>query len=119
MSVQTDSSVEIVNLVRSRGDTSPIEFKLFSDVRKTEVIDITGDTFVLSVSEEEAPVTATYVFQSTGTLATPFTGEVAFPITVGNADRIGELFYEVRRTSGGTVKTIIKGLMTFEQNITK
>jgi hypothetical protein len=119
MAVPLVKSVKLANLDRSRGDSVPIEFILYEDRGLTEAIDLTGDTFLLSVSSEEYPTTASYEFQSIGAVATPFSGLVSFPVSESNADRTGDYYYDVQRITGGLKRTIIKGIITFNQDITK
>ena len=116
--IQQKNRVKIVNLLRSRGDTDPIKWRLRDPVTK-KPIDITGDSFTLSVSEEEFPLGTDYVFQSTGTVTDGFGGALSFPVTLAASDEIGGKFYDVQRTYGGVVKTIIRGKIEFEQDITK
>lgn len=114
---QQQQKVKIINLVRSRGDTDDIKFRMTD--KKKNGLDITSNTFILSVSNEESPTGSTYVFQSTGALDDAFDGKFSFPITGGDEDNVGIFYYDVQRTYGGVVKTIIKGKLEFEQDITK
>jgi len=112
------SKVKIINLLRSRGDTDPINFKL-SNKKTKKPIDITSDSFTLSVSDEEFPIDANYLFQSTGAILDGFKGSVSFPVIEAVANELGGKYYDVQRTYGGVIKTIIRGQIQFEQDITK
>ena len=112
------NKVKVINLLRSRGDTDPINFRL--SVKKTKkAIDVTNDSFILSVSEEASPTGTDYVFQSTGTITEGFDGRISFPVPLASADNLDGKYYDVQRTYNTYVKTIIKGIIEFEQDITK
>lgn len=115
---QIDQKPIVINLERSRGDTFPIPFRLTN--KKTKVgIDVTGDTYKLSVSAEEFPTGNTYVLQSIGEITDVFEGKIQFPIDATAADNLGDFFYDVERTYDGVTKTLIKGTIAFIQDITK
>jgi hypothetical protein len=116
--VTQPNKVKIINLLRSRGDTDPIKFRL-SNKKTKKAIDVTNDTFTLSVSEESSPTGNDYVFQSTASITEGFDGRISFPVPDASADNLDGKFYDVQRDYNGYKKTIIKGVIQFEQDITK
>jgi len=108
----------VINLERTRGDTWPIKFNLFSK-KTNRKLPITGNTFVLSVSTEQEPTGSTYVFQSNAIILDDLAGEISFPISSSDSDQLGKHYYDVEMTAGTEVTTILKGAITFLQDITK
>ena len=115
---QVNQKVKVINLERDRGDTDPIKFRLSNKSTK-KGIDVTSDTYKLSVSSEESPTGSSYVFQSTGSISDAFDGKIEFPIDAGAADNLGLHYYDVERSYNSVAKTIIKGTIMFNQDITK
>ncbi len=111
---------EVLNtsICRKRGDTYPIEITVLNKTTGNAK-DITGASFKLSVSDENAPATAAYIFQSDGNITDAENGIVEFPITTSDADHIGNLYYDIQMTSGAVITTIMGGTFTLVQDITK
>ncbi len=113
-------STEITSteICRKRGDTFSIEVTVTNKTTGA-VEDITGNSFTLSVSSEDSPVAASYLFQSTGTITDAPNGRVDFPISVANADNLGFYFFDIEMLGGGLKTTIMGGTFEFTQDITK
>lgn len=109
----TDSKI-----CRKRGDTYAIIIRV-SDKTTGAALDISGNTFTLSVSEETAPVAASYVFQSTGTILVAVDGTVSFPITDANADNLGNFYFDIEMVAGAIKTTVMGGTYSVTQDITK
>lgn len=105
-------------ICRKRGDTFPIEITV-SDVNTGLPLDITGNTFTLSVSPENAPAVANYTFQSTGSILVAVDGTVSFAISAANADNVGIFYFDVEMVAGTFKTTIMGGTFEFNQDITK
>ena len=113
---QTPSDIPIC---RKRGDTYPITFTIKDSAGV--VIDITGFTYLLTVDPSEEPADAlANLFQLTGVVALGTDGKVAFTLSVGEADNLGEFFYDIQQTDGASaLRTVVKSTWVFEQDITK
>jgi len=112
------NQVEVIHFERDRGDTDPIKFQLKNSKTK-EPLDITSDTFTLTVSIEPDPTGTDYIFQSTGEITDGYKGRFQFPISLSDSDNVGTLHYDVQRTYNTYDKTIIKGTIIFDQDLTK
>lgn len=111
----------VVDMCIVRGDSTPFSFTL---VDETGVpFDITGGVFLLTVDPQEEPTDALgNLFQLSGAVVAPGTnGQVQFSPTVPQTDKPpGEYFYDVQLTTPATtIRTIIKGKFTIQQDITK
>lgn len=103
-----------IEIVRYRGDTDPIVVK----VKKVGgTVDLTGASFILSVSAVAEPVDATYVMQLTGVVDV-LTSTVTFTLSEIDADNVGSFYYDVQMISSST-KTILTGKFKMLQDITK
>ena len=105
-----------VNITRFRGDTDPIVFNIS---KAGKPVDLTGSTFILSVSTESAPTLPSYTFQITGVSASPLTGKVTFTPLVEQVDLLGTFSYDMQMTTGLAIKTVVSGKIIFNQDITK
>ena len=106
-------------ICRKRGDTYPITIAV-SNKTTGQLEDITGNDFTLSVSPEDAPVTANYLFQSTGIITDAVNGAVSFAISTSDADNLGNFYFDIQMSTGGSsLTTIMGGTFTFIQDITK
>ncbi len=112
------NKVEIIHFERDRGDTDPMKFRLTNKETK-EPIDITNDSFTLSVGLEPNPASAGYVFQSTATITDGFEGRFECPVSLSDSDNVGLFHYDIQRTFNTYDKTIIKGTIDFDQDLTK
>lgn len=102
-----------------RGDSPVIPVRVADDT--DTAIDITGGTFVLTVDTLETPAdAATNVFSVAGTITDAPNGRVSFqPTTTDTDQEIGDYFYDIQMTLNGSVRTILRGDFTIEQDITK
>jgi hypothetical protein len=82
--------------------------------------DLTSHSLIFSVSTEEKPTTASYVFQSVGVIDDATAGTAHFPLSESDTDLIGTFYYDVEITDGaGLKRTPSKGKIIFTQDITK
>lgn len=104
-------------ILRKRGDTYPhkVEIRRYST---KQLVDLSGSIITWSVSESRSPSTDSYLFQIVGNI-TGNLGEVEFPMTTTEADNVGVFQYDIQIFSAGEVRTIDRGTITFEQDITK
>lgn len=110
---------ETKDIPRTRGDTHPIRFTITSG---GSPVDITGSSFVLTVSETIEPgVTDVPVMVLTGVIEAPATaGVVEFTPTEAEADLVGTFYYDVQQTdAGGHDRTVVRGEFNSRQDITK
>ena len=111
------------NFCRVRGDTEAESITITSD--GTTPINITGDTFLLTVDPQPEPTSSgSNLYQLTGTIISGPAGTVAFaPSTPQAASAPGVYYYDIQWTrtgsGGGAIKTILKGTWTINQDITK
>lgn len=109
--------------VYTRGDTDPLQFRLVD--KSGGPIDITGYTFRLTVDSLESPTdptrpTATQIFAADGVITDAPNGRFEFAMLVAMSDQTpGTYYYDVERTNGTSVRTIVKSTFQFIQDITK
>jgi len=109
-----------VDIERYRGDTTPIVVELVDADCEPIAETILGASFRLTVSQEEWPDTNPALFEIVGTDLDDTNKTITFAFTAVEADNIGAFYYDVEMTeSGGVIHTVLKGLMVFEQDITK
>ena len=110
----------MTDLERKRGDTYADEFVVKSETTGL-AIDITGFTFKLTVDPSQAPIdTANNIFSIVGVITNGVGGIVAFAPTTGNADNVGNYFYDAQYTdAGGKIRTFDKGKYDMIQDIAK
>jgi hypothetical protein len=100
-----------------RGDSYAITFTVTDE---DGAKDLTGVTATMTVSSIRDPVDeTTMLFQLSGSIAAPLTGEIDFTPTTTNTDLLGKYYYDVEVRWGGNIKTIVKSTITFTQEITK
>jgi hypothetical protein len=106
-------------ITRYRGDTDPISGVVsLNDLP----LNVTGCSFVLTVDPSKTPADATNnLFALTGTLVTPLTGEITFPITAEQADQTPATYYfDIQLVDAlGYKRTIALDKFVFKQDITK
>lgn len=108
-----------INISRKRGDTYD---EVFTIKQNDVEVDITGYTFLLTVSTKKAPPdVAAQLFQVSGSIPTGTDGVVNFAISLANSDQIPKVYhYDVQMTdSGGKITTAAEGTWTVTQDITK
>ena len=108
------------DLYRKRGDTYSVKLTITNTAG--EVQDISGKTFVLTVASTENPDDATTeMFQLVGTITDAPVGKLEFPMSLSQANNVGEFFFDVEMTTTATDerRTVLKGAFMMEQDITK
>jgi hypothetical protein len=116
------SHTETVNITRDRGETYPINFTFITDKTTKAALDISSSTLTLTASTKKAPATGfASTFTSTGVDVTDGTdGKSTFSmITTGQSDNVGKFYYDIELNTGGELRTVVKGIMNFVQDITK
>lgn len=107
---------ERIPITRKRGDLYAEQITVVD--KKTGLgKDITGNTFLMSVSTEEEPTGSTYLFQITGVVTDAANGVVEFTPSVSDADNVGDYFYDIQML--GPKETIMSGPYNVIQDITK
>lgn len=109
-----------MKITRTRGDTYPDQFSV--TMAKTGLpADITGCTFLMTLSSTSAPDAATPpVYQITGTITNPTTGMVEFSPTSTQADQVGFFYYDIQMTdANGKIRTLLLDSYAYTQDITK
>lgn len=109
----------MVIITRVRGDTAAD--KIIVQDSAGLAIDITGFTFLLTVSPDQKPTTAVNeLYSLAGVITNALQGTVEFVPTVTEANQLGKFFYDIQMTdAGGRIKTIAKDKYTYTQDITK
>jgi hypothetical protein len=112
-------SVQIRPIVRTRGDTYPFTVTFVDD--SGTPLDLTGASFVLTVSEKEDPLASDVpLFDLVGTVSAPTTGVVEFSMTESDADHVGLFYYDIQMTAAqGYIRTMMRGTFKMRQDITK
>jgi hypothetical protein len=105
-----------VEITRFRGDTDPM---VFTFSKNKVPLDLTGSSFILSVSADQTPTTPTYLMQVIGAVGDPLLGTVTFTPLAIDVDFVGNYFYDVEMTNGLSVKTVVSGKFKMIQDITK
>lgn len=108
-----------VNLKRKRGDTYADVIRIKSATTGA-VEDITGRTYLMTVSSRRLPDSTTYQqFQMTGNITDAANGLVEFAPSSSQANRTGPFYHDIQETNSGVVRTIAIGRYTMTQDITK
>lgn len=107
-----------INIQRYRGDTYGDSFTV---KQNGSAVNITGYSFILSLSQSENPTGDDYVYQLTGSIDDSLGGVVSFAPNSTQANQAPrKYFYDVQMTdSHGAKTTIAKGSYTYLQDITK
>jgi len=110
-------------ITRTRGNTLvPIQITVV-DENTNEPIDVTGNTFLLTVNTlKDPPDNTTEVFQITGVVVPDQVnnkGEVEFTPSTSDADNLGRFFFDIELTSATKPHTPIKGSYNVNQKITQ
>ena len=110
----------MTDITRYRGDTAADEITVQTSAGAA--VDVTGFTFVLTVSSlENPPDNVTELYNITGTILVPAAGTVEFVPSAIQADqKPATYYYDIQMTDGaGRIKTIAKGAYIYTQDITK
>ena len=105
-----------IDVKRFRGDTDPL---VFTFSKNKVPLDITGNSYTLSVATTPDPLTASYVMQLAGVVTDPLAGVVTFTPTELEADFIGDYYYDIQMANGLVKKTVVTGKFKMTQDITK
>jgi len=107
-------------ITRFRADTLTPEEITVVDKITGDPKDITGATFIMTISTlRDPPDNTTDLFQITGVITDATNGVVDFPLTDDDADNLGSFFFDVQMKSGVKRSTVMKDRFTFDQDITK
>jgi hypothetical protein len=110
----------MTDITRFRGDTAADEVTV--QTAAGVAIDITGFSFLMTVSTIENPPDAnSQLYQITGSITNTAGGVVEFVPSGANADQIpADYYYDIQMTdTAGRIKTIAKGKYSYTQDITK
>ena len=110
-------STDNATITRKVNDSHPVKITVI-DKDTGEVIPLTTEGFVLSVSPELDPDQTTVSFTSDGTITDGPNGKVSFPIDSADVAVRGEYYYDVVMTNtDSTTRTILEGSFILEQRI--
>ena len=115
---QTDTEAKII--CWGRGDSDAKGFIIQDSAGAA--VNITGFIFKLTVDARKNPEdVATQQFSLTGTITDGPNGAVSFTPTTGDTDITpGTYFYDIQQTDlSAAIKTLIKGRVLIEQDISK
>lgn len=107
-----------LDICRSRGDTFPFDLTITLDAT---AVDITGNTFVLTVDPSPAPADALgNLFANVPAIQDAPGGVIRVTLSLVEADQTpSTYFYDLQMTSGIAVRTIAKGEWVVEQDVSK
>ena len=112
-----------VDLCFTRADTMLFGFILQDSATPPAAIDITGRTYLFTVSDNENPPDATgQQFQIVGVVPAGTDGLVTFTPAAGDLAGLTpgtDYYFDVQQTDGSQIRTVIKGKITIIQDITK
>lgn len=114
------SHVETLNITRDRGETYPINLALIEKSTKGP-LDISEGTLTLTASTKKSPSAGfASSFSSIGNVTDGIGGKVSFPMnTSQQSDNVGTFYYDVEWDKNGELRTVLKGIISFVQDITK
>ena len=104
-----------------RGDSYPINFTI-KDSATGLPVDLAGSTLKLTVDRKQNPTdNTTKLFECMGVLdaTVPATGKVSFTPTALNTATAGNFYYDVQRTAGAQIRTLVKATFVIQQDISK
>ena len=104
-----------------RGDSYPIEIVIWENSREGKLLDITGSTFLLTVSSEQNPKDITnQLFSISGTIINYDQSRVQFEPSALNTNlKPGEYWYDITMINNLKHRTIVKDRFIILQDITK
>lgn len=112
--------ITVIDLDRVRGDDFPIQFTLNDEAGSP--VPITSFTFLMTADAAPDPSDAlANLWELTGVIVDAPNGVFEFRPTIGQMDQLpSTYFYDVQMIdAGGFKRTIIKGELRIEQDITK
>jgi len=106
-----------VNLCLQRGDTAPFGFDILN--ADGTAATIAGFSYSFTVNSDPVPVGGTPAAEFTVAGAVS-SNTVSINLSASEADRLGTFFYDLQETDlGGLVRTVAKGQLEWQQDITK
>ena len=115
------SHITIIDIERVRGDNYPFYFQILQADGVTPE-PITGFSFLMTADPEQDPPAATNNhFQLTGVISDGPNGKLNFVPSAANMDlSIDTHYHDVQMTDGTPyIRTVIRGKLIIEQDITK
>jgi hypothetical protein len=109
-----------MKIERRRGDTYP-DVITVKNRRTGSAVNTTGCTFKLTVDSRSAPTdNSTQLYQITGSVDAPASGEVKFAPTAEQANLVGTFYYDIEMIdSYNQIITLDSDLYIYHQDITK
>ncbi len=109
-----------MQITRFRGDTSSDEFSIYNNTTGAPA-NLTGSSLVLTINSVLNPTDASQqLFQMTGNVSDPTTGVVDFTPTLLQANNLGTYYFDIQLTdNAGVIRTLVKDVYEFVQDITK
>lgn len=108
-----------IDICITRGDSPVIPVSVTDD--SGAAIDIDTGVFTMTVDVSSEPSdNSNNLFQISGTITSAADGQVQFqPSTTDTDQTAGEYFYDIQMELNSSVRTILKGTFTIDQDITK
>ena len=109
-----------MQITRYRGDTSADEFSIYNNTTGAPA-NLTGSSLVLTVNSVLNPTDVSQqLFQMVGVVADPPSGVVEFVPSTLQANNIGTYYFDIQLTdNAGVIRTLVKDVYEFVQDITK
>lgn len=109
-----------MTIERPRGDTYADIFTILSE-NTGLALNIGSCTFLLTVDPDNDPSSsADNLYQLTGTVTDALNGVVEFAPSAGQADLVGNFWFDVQMIDGtGRKRTIVSGPYKYTQDVTK
>ena len=105
-----------IDICITRGDSTIMTFQMQDE--NGNDLNIAGRTYIFTVNAEEEPTdNSQELFNLSGSEVTPL---VSFTPSVIDTDLApGDYFYDLQETDGAALRTVVKGVFTVKQDITK
>lgn len=103
-----------------RGDTKPFQISLTDSLGAA--VDVTGYTALWTINARKNPDDiVNQVLSLSGSIVNPASGgRFEFAPTANDTDLVGDYYYDIQITDDvGKKETVLKGMITFVQDITK
>lgn len=106
-----------MQLNRTRGDTSP---DVITVKAGGSAVDLTGCSALMTLNTlRNPPDNTTEVYQVAGVISL-FDSSISFSPTVEQADQVGLFYYDIQLTeANGAIRTLVKDVCVYTQDITK
>ena len=122
MATESNSAIAAEhNIIVYRGDTFERELRYWNDIAKTDPVILAGSTFKLDVIQPAAdfPFVILSFAIGTGITITPPNILTLSKTAVEMQVKAGEYLYDLQKTTGTTVVTIMRGTFTVIDDETK